>query len=68
MTELERYSEAALVYLKAAQLAPDQYDLVVSAATALRQAGRHKEAENVYRQAVLLRPKVIYLAMLIIIC
>ncbi|RZF44540.1 hypothetical protein LSTR_LSTR002313 [Laodelphax striatellus] len=57
LAELDRHSEAANQYLRATELAPKQYDLVLSAATALRQAGMNHQAENFYRKAVSLRPK-----------
>lgn len=60
LSELERHSEAATQYLRAAELAPKQYDLVLSAATALRQAGQNQQAETLYRKAVALRPEVRY--------
>lgn len=57
MSELERHSEAAAHYVRAAELAPGEYDTVVSAATALRQAGQKLEAEHYYRQAAKIRPE-----------
>lgn len=59
LSELERHTEAASQYLRAIELAPDQYDLVLSGATALRQAGRNQQAEALYRKAVALRPQVL---------
>lgn len=58
LSELERHSEAAVHYMRAAELAPQEYEAVVNAATALRQANRKSEAEKYYRQAVQLRPEV----------
>jgi Flp pilus assembly protein TadD len=53
-----RYKEAAVMYEKAAELRPRDYELAVAAATAMRQAGRHQEAERWYRTAVDLKPSV----------
>lgn len=53
-----RHDEAAQQYMRAAQLTPADYELVLRAATALRQAGRYFQAETFYRQAVSLRPHV----------
>lgn len=58
LAELERHDDAADHYLKAAQLAPSEYEIVFNAANTLRQAGRNKEAEHYYRMAVQLRPQV----------
>ncbi|GFT12995.1 TPR_REGION domain-containing protein, partial [Nephila pilipes] len=49
--------EAAEVYLRAAELAPDEYEIVFNAANALRQAGRNEDAEHYYQIAVKLRPQ-----------
>ena len=46
------------MYEKAAELRPHDYELAVAAATAMRQAGRHLEAERWYRTAVDLKPSV----------
>lgn len=53
-----RYKEAAVLYEKAAELKPRDYELAVAAATAMRQASRHDEAERWYRKAVILKPTV----------
>lgn len=53
-----RHREAAVQYVKAAELRPADYDLVVAAATALRQAERKNDAETWYKKAVALRPMV----------
>ncbi|KYB27854.1 Transmembrane and TPR repeat-containing protein CG31690-like Protein [Tribolium castaneum] len=53
-----RYKEASVMYEKAAELRPHDYELAVAAATAMRQAGRHQEAERWYRTAVDLKPSV----------
>ena len=58
LTELERHAEAAAQYVRAVELAPAQYDLVLSAATALRHAGHAQRAENFYRRAAELKPQV----------
>jgi predicted Zn-dependent protease len=58
LTELERHAEAAAQYVRAVELAPAQYELVLSAATALRHAGHKQRAENFYRRAAELRPQV----------
>ncbi|GFG31598.1 hypothetical protein Cfor_11746, partial [Coptotermes formosanus] len=57
LTELERHAEAAAQYVRAVELAPAQYDLVLSAATALRHAGHAQRAENFYRRAAELKPQ-----------
>lgn len=53
--------------MKAAELAPEQYESVLGAATALRQAGKNQEAELFYRKAAQLRPNVRYLHNILII-
>ena len=53
-----RYREAAEMYEKSAELKPKDYELAVAAATAMRQAGRHIDAETWYRKAVFLKPSV----------
>lgn len=58
LAELERHDDAANHYLKAAQLAPSEYEIIFNAANTLRQAGRNHEAEHYYRLAVQLRPQV----------
>jgi tetratricopeptide (TPR) repeat protein len=58
LTELERHAEAAAQYVRAVELAPAQYDLVLSAATALRHAGNKQRAERFYRRAAELKPQV----------
>jgi Tfp pilus assembly protein PilF len=58
LTELERHAEAAAQYVRAVELAPAQYDLVLSAATALRHAGHKQRAEQFYRRAAELKPQV----------
>lgn len=55
-----RYKEAAGMYETAAELRPKDQELAVAAATAMRQAGRHSEAEQWYRTAVGLKPTVSY--------
>ncbi|XP_068085342.1 protein O-mannosyl-transferase TMTC2 [Anabrus simplex] len=52
-----RHGEAAVHYERAAELAPSELELVVSAATALRRAGLTHRAELFYRRAVLLSPQ-----------
>lgn len=58
LSECERHSEAAEQYVRAASLAPTEYETVFNAANTLRQAGRHAEAEQYYRSAVKIRPLV----------
>ena len=53
-----RHSEAATAYITAATLAPNDYDIVVGAANALRQSGNNREAEVYYEKAVALRSQV----------
>lgn len=53
-----RYKEAAMMYEKAAELRPDDYELAIAAATAMRQAARYDDAERWYRKAVTLKPTV----------
>ena len=60
LSELERHEDAADLYVKAAELAPSEYEIVFNAANTLRQAGRNSEAEDYYRKAVSLRPQVRY--------
>ncbi|XP_021933145.1 transmembrane and TPR repeat-containing protein 2-like [Zootermopsis nevadensis] len=57
LTRLERHAEAAAQYLRALELGPAQYDLVVRAATSLRQSGNGERAEHFYRVAAELRPQ-----------
>ncbi|PSN37299.1 Transmembrane and TPR repeat-containing protein [Blattella germanica] len=57
LTELERHAEAAAQFVRAVELAPSQYDLVLSAATALRHAGHKQQAEHFYRRAAELKPQ-----------
>lgn len=58
LSECERHAEAAEQYVRAASLAPSEYEIVFNAANTLRQAGRHSEAEQYYRSAVKIRPLV----------
>ena len=44
--------------MRAALLAPNEYEIIFNAANTLRQAGRHADAERYYRTAVRLRPTV----------
>lgn len=53
-----RHKEAAVLYEKSAELRPNDYELAVAAATAMRQAGRYHDAEKWYRKAVFLKPTV----------
>ncbi|XP_060851447.1 protein O-mannosyl-transferase TMTC2-like [Rhopalosiphum padi] len=57
LLEQERYSEAASQLVEAVALEPEDYDLTVTAATALRQAGVSLRAEEMYRKAAILRPQ-----------
>jgi protein O-mannosyl-transferase len=52
------WSDTAQHYLRAAELAPEDYEIVFNAANALRQSGQNSEAEMFYRHAVTLRPQV----------
>lgn len=56
--EQERYAEAAAQLEEAVALEPEDYDLTVTAATALRQAGESLRAEDMYRKAAVIRPQV----------
>lgn len=56
--EQERYTEAAAQLEEAVALEPENYDLTVTAATALRQAGESLRAEDMYRKAAAIRPQV----------
>lgn len=47
-----------MMYEKAAELRPEDHELAVAAATAMRQAARYKDAERWYRRAVTLKPSV----------
>lgn len=58
LLEQERYAEAAAQLVEAVALEPEDYDLTVTAATALRQAGVSFRAEDMYRKAAALRPQV----------
>jgi len=58
LLEQERYAEAAAQLVEAVALEPEDYDLTVTAATALRQAGVSLRAEDMYRKAATLRPRV----------
>lgn len=49
LSSVQRHSEACEQRVHAAELAPNEYALVVSAATALRLADRKSEAERWYR-------------------
>lgn len=53
-----RYKEAANMYEKAAELRPEDHELAVAAATAMRQAVRYQDAERWYRKAVSIKPTV----------
>ncbi|XP_068208484.1 LOW QUALITY PROTEIN: protein O-mannosyl-transferase TMTC2-like [Palaemon carinicauda] len=57
LSEVERHEDAADHYVRAAQLAPSEYEIIFNAANTLRQAGRNKQAEEYYRLAVHLRPQ-----------
>lgn len=56
MTSASRHLEACEQRVRAAELSPNDYSLVVSAATALRLLEKKQEAEKWYRLAVKLRP------------
>ncbi|KAJ8959949.1 hypothetical protein NQ318_009381 [Aromia moschata] len=53
-----RHKEAANLYEKAAELRPEDHELAVAAATAMRQAVRYQDAERWYRKAVSIKPTV----------
>lgn len=59
LSEYARHNEAAELFLEAAGLAPEEYEIVFNTANTLREAGRHDEAEQYYQQAARLRPQVI---------
>ena len=56
--ETGRSKESADNYVRAAMLSPDDFELVFNAANALRQAAQHSEAEEFYRKAARISPKV----------
>ncbi len=56
--EIGRHTEAADNYVKAARLAPEDFELVFNTANALRQANRNDDAETFYKKAAKLRPNV----------
>lgn len=58
LSECERHAESAEQFVRAASLAPNEYEIVFNAANTLRQAGRHADAEQYYRAAVRIRPLV----------
>lgn len=49
-----------MMYEKAAELRPDDHELAVAAATAMRQAARYDDSERWYRKAVALKPTVLF--------
>ncbi|KAL1509689.1 hypothetical protein ABEB36_004391 [Hypothenemus hampei] len=51
-----RFNEAAYMYERAAELLPDDFELAVAAATAMRKAGRQEDAEKWYRKSVKMKP------------
>ncbi|XP_054262130.1 protein O-mannosyl-transferase TMTC2 [Macrosteles quadrilineatus] len=57
LSSQDRHEEAARQMTRAAELSPLSYELILGAATALRQAGRYSKAELYYRRAVNIRPK-----------
>ncbi|XP_017489517.1 PREDICTED: transmembrane and TPR repeat-containing protein CG4341, partial [Rhagoletis zephyria] len=56
LTSQSRTEEAIFYRVRAAELATDDYALVVAAATALRLSDRKVESESWYRKAVTMRP------------
>lgn len=58
LSQNRRYIEAAQQYLQAMKSAPTEYDLIIGAATAFRHAGSGDKAEQLYRQALSLKPMV----------
>nr|CAD7567992.1 unnamed protein product [Timema californicum] len=56
LLDQSRYSEAASKFERAVSLSTPEYEDVVRAATSLRLAGNHREAERYYKMAVNIRP------------
>lgn len=54
LSSVSRHEEACESRIRAADLSPNDYSLVVSAATALRMLDRKAEAEKWYRQVSLI--------------
>lgn len=54
LSSVSRHEEACESRIRAADLSPNDYSLVVSAATALRMLDRKVEAEKWYRQVSLI--------------
>ncbi|CAG9801583.1 unnamed protein product [Chironomus riparius] len=57
LASIGRHEEACKSRVKAAELSPNNYNLVMAAATSLRWRDRKEDALKWYRQAVNLRPK-----------
>lgn len=66
MAGQRRHAEAAVHYVRASELRPEDYELTMAAATALRQADRRAEAERWYKRTVTMRPLVNALLLLFI--
>lgn len=58
LCELTRFADAAAAYRGSLRRKPDQPDIVLSLAEALRRAGDSRAALAAYRQAVVLRPEL----------
>lgn len=56
---MSRTREAAESFVRAAHLAPGDFEAVFNAAATLREAKELDRAEHYYRKAVQLKPKVI---------
>ncbi|KAG5677610.1 hypothetical protein PVAND_007354 [Polypedilum vanderplanki] len=56
LTSIARHDEACRSRVRAAELSPSNYNLVMAAASALRSRDKKVEAEKWYRQAAILRP------------
>ncbi|CAH0393109.1 unnamed protein product [Bemisia tabaci] len=52
----ERFAEAVPIWIRATELAPHQNELLIGAATALRQAGQIAKSEKYYRKALMHSP------------
>jgi len=59
LLDMSRTREAAESFVRAAHLAPGDFEAVFNAAATLREAKELDRAEHYYRKAVQLRPKVI---------
>lgn len=57
------------MYERAAELSPEDFELAVAAATAMRKAGRQEDAEKWYRKSVKMKPsvRILYLPISVIL-